>query len=67
MMTDIAGVLRDKNDPTTLIPALTRVGYKLPGKMDLEYTKKHIVLLAVLFVIGSVIFKRLKIHFADVL
>ncbi len=37
----------------TLIPALTRVGYKLPGKMDLEYTKKHIILLAVLFVIGA--------------
>ncbi len=36
-----------------LIPALTRVGYRLPGKMELDYTRKHIVLLATLFVIGA--------------
>ena len=36
-----------------IIPALTNAGYRLPGKMELDYTKKHIILLAVLFVIGA--------------
>ena len=37
----------------TLIPALMRVGYRLPGKMELDYTRKHIALLIALFVIGA--------------
>ena len=37
----------------TMIPALSRVGYNPPGKVQLNYTKRHIVLLAVLFVIGA--------------
>lgn len=37
----------------TMIPALSRVGYTLPGKMELDYTKKHIALLIALFVIGA--------------
>lgn len=36
-----------------VIPALTSAGYRLPGKMELSYTKRHIILLAVLFVIGA--------------
>ena len=36
-----------------VIPALTSAGYRLPGKMELNYTKRHIILLAVLFVIGA--------------
>ena len=32
-----------------VMPALTNVGYRLPGKMELNYTKKHIILLIVLF------------------
>ena len=36
-----------------LIPALSRVGFTAAGKVDLDYTKKHIILLAVLFVIGA--------------
>ena len=36
-----------------VIPALTSVGYRLPGKMELNYTKKHIILLIVMFVIGA--------------
>ena len=35
-----------------VIPALTSAGYRLPGKMELNYTKRHIILLAVLSVIG---------------
>lgn len=38
----------------TMLPALSRVGFSAPGKVNLNYTKKHIVLLAVLFVIGVV-------------
>ena len=37
----------------TMIPALSRVGYNPPGKVQLDYTKRHIALLAVLFVIGA--------------
>ena len=36
-----------------LIPALFRVGYIIPGKVELDYTKKHIVLLIALFVLGA--------------
>lgn len=36
-----------------MIPALSRVGYRAPGKVALDYTKKHIILLAVLFVTGA--------------
>ena len=36
-----------------VIPALTGTGYRLPGKMELNYTKRHIILLAILFVIGA--------------
>ena len=36
-----------------MVPALSRVGYTLPGKMELNYTKKHIALLAALFLIGA--------------
>ena len=36
-----------------LIPALSRVGFTAAGKVDLDYTKKHIILLIVLFVIGA--------------
>ena len=35
-----------------LIPALSRIGFTPAGRSDLNYTKKHIILLAVLFVIG---------------
>ena len=35
------------------IPALSRVGYNPPGKVQLNYTKRHIVLLAVLFAVGA--------------
>ena len=37
----------------TLIPALSRVGYNPPGKVQLDYTKRHIILLAVLFAVGA--------------
>ncbi len=37
----------------SVIPALSRVGYTLPGKMVLDYTRKHIILLVVLFLAGS--------------
>ena len=36
-----------------MIPALSRVGFHVPGKFDLNYTKKHIILLVTLFVIGA--------------
>lgn len=36
-----------------LIPALSRVGYNPAGKVELDYTKKHIALLITLFVIGA--------------
>ena len=36
-----------------LIPAMSRIGFTVAGKTDLDYTKKHIILLAVLFVIGA--------------
>ena len=36
-----------------MIPALSRVGYNPPGKVELNYTKKHIILLVALFVIGA--------------
>ena len=36
-----------------VIPALTRVGFSIAGKMELNYTKRHIILLAVLFLIGA--------------
>ena len=36
-----------------MIPALSRVGYNPLGKVELAYTKRHIILLAVLFVIGA--------------
>ena len=35
------------------IPALSRVGYNPPGKVQLDYTKKHIILLITLFVLGA--------------
>ncbi|MBQ3278093.1 MAG: folate family ECF transporter S component [Clostridia bacterium] len=35
------------------IPALSKAGFKLAGKATLEYTKKHIALLVVLFVVGA--------------
>ena len=37
----------------TMIPALSRAGFRVTGKMDLDYTKKHIILLITLFVIGA--------------
>jgi ECF transporter S component (folate family) len=37
----------------TLIPALARVGFNPPGKVELDYTKKHILLLAALLVTGA--------------
>ena len=37
----------------TLIPALSRVGFTVAGKTDLDYSKKHIILLAALLVIGA--------------
>ena len=37
----------------TLIPALARVGFNPPGKVELDYTKKHIMLLVTLLVIGA--------------
>ena len=37
----------------SIIPALSKIGFPVPGKMQLEYTKKHILLLAALFVIGA--------------
>ena len=36
-----------------MIPPLEKVGFRVPGKVDLNYTKKHIILLIVLFVIGA--------------
>ncbi len=36
-----------------MVPAMAKIGYHLPGKMYLDYTKKHIALLIVLFLIGS--------------
>ena len=36
-----------------VIPALSRVGFTPPGKVSLDYTKKHIALLIALFVIGA--------------
>ena len=36
-----------------LIPALSRIGFTVAGKTELDYTKKHIILLAALFVIGA--------------
>ena len=35
-----------------IIPALSRIGFTPPGKVELNYTKKHIALLIVLFVVG---------------
>ena len=35
-----------------MIPPLTRIGFTPAGRTDLDYTKRHIILLAVLFVIG---------------
>ena len=37
----------------TLIPAVARVGFNPPGKVELDYTKKHIMLLVTLLVIGA--------------
>ena len=36
-----------------MIPALSRSGFHPAGKVALDYTKKHIILLIVLFVIGA--------------
>ena len=36
-----------------VIPALSRIGYNPPGRVQLDYTKRHIILLAVLFVVGA--------------
>ena len=36
-----------------VIPALSRIGYNPPGKVQLDYTRRHIILLAVLLVIGA--------------
>ena len=38
----------------TVIPALSRIGFVPPGRVQLNYTKRHIILLAVLFVTGAV-------------
>lgn len=35
-----------------IIPALSRIGFTPPGKVKLNYTKKHIALMIVLFVVG---------------
>ena len=36
-----------------VMPALSRAGYDLPGKMHLDYTKKHIALIIALFLLGA--------------
>ncbi len=36
-----------------VIPALSRVGFTVAGKTQLDYTKKHIILLACLLVVGA--------------
>ena len=37
----------------SVIPALSKIGYKIPGSIQLDYTKRHIALLIALFVIGA--------------
>jgi len=36
-----------------VIPALSRIGFTPPGKVELNYTRKHIALLVTLFVVGA--------------
>lgn len=36
----------------SLIPAISKIGFTPPGKVDLNYTKRHIALIVVLTVIG---------------
>ena len=36
-----------------VIPALSRIGFTPPGKVELNYTRKHIALLITLFVVGA--------------
>ena len=36
-----------------MIPALTSAGYRCPGRVALDYTKKHLILLVTLFLIGA--------------
>ena len=35
------------------VPALGKAGFAVPGKVELNYTKKHIALLVVLFLVGA--------------
>ena len=36
-----------------VLPALSRAGYRIPGKTELSYTRRHIILLITLFAIGA--------------